>query len=178
MLFIPIITNRNTKIILHVSSSQYLKHKDHNILKFSPGMSIRTPSTNHKPVFPYLCSNVKYPVQFSPVNCCWSSPAKSYLVSSSVRTHGLIYIYIPKPFMCLEMGSTLRREEGFVFLSGRHICCTVFRTSVPALTQCLRKDICNLLTPYTLCYFATMDSTYARYTQYIYQSWLIQQITS
>jgi hypothetical protein len=52
----------------------------------------------------------------SPINCCVPSPAQSFLVSSPVRTQGRL---------CLEMGSPLRREEGFVFLSRRHICCIV-----------------------------------------------------
>jgi hypothetical protein len=35
------------------------------------------------------------------------------------------FLFVSRPFMCLEIGSPLRREEGFVFLSRRHICCTV-----------------------------------------------------
>jgi hypothetical protein len=45
------------------------------------------------------------------VNCCWSSPVRSVLVSASVRTHDHILV-LSKTFMCFEMGPPLRREEG------------------------------------------------------------------
>jgi hypothetical protein len=32
------------------------------------------------------------PVQSSVVNCCWSSPAQSYLVSGPVETHDQIFV--------------------------------------------------------------------------------------
>jgi hypothetical protein len=49
-------------------------------------------------------------------------------------------MFVPRPFMCLDMGASLRRGEGFVFLSKRHICCM----SVPALTWRPGEGICTL----------------------------------
>jgi hypothetical protein len=47
---------------------------------------------------------------------------------STVRTpSGAMTKFVPIPFMCSEMGSPLRREEGLVFLSMRHICCSVIQ---------------------------------------------------
>jgi hypothetical protein len=35
------------------------------------------------------------------------------------------FLFIPRPFICLEVWPLLRQEKGFDFLSRRHICCTV-----------------------------------------------------
>jgi hypothetical protein len=70
-----------------------------------------------------------YVVQSSPANCCWPSSERSFLVSGAVGPMTK-FMFVQRSFMCLELGSPLRREEGFVFLSRRHICCTVISCSV------------------------------------------------
>jgi hypothetical protein len=57
---------------------------------------------------------VGHGTQSSPVNCCWPSPAQSFLVSSPIGTHDLIYV---------RSKTLFRIEEGFEFLSRRYVCC-------------------------------------------------------
>lgn len=45
-------------------------------------------------------------------------------VALGFGSHDQIFI-VPRPWICLEIRSPLRREEVFVFLSRWHICCTV-----------------------------------------------------
>jgi hypothetical protein len=45
--------------------------------------------------------------------------------ASTVGTRDPIFLFVPRPLMCSEMGHPLRREEGSVFLSRRQICCAV-----------------------------------------------------
>jgi hypothetical protein len=73
------------------------------------------------------------PVQSSPVNCCCSSPAVSFLVSSPVGIHGLIYVR-SKTIYVFGSGVASSTRGGFVFLGRHHICCTVI---------CARQDICQ-----------------------------------
>jgi hypothetical protein len=37
------------------------------------------------------------------------------------------FLFVPRPFTCLEMGPLLRREVGLVFLRRRHMYCTVIQ---------------------------------------------------
>jgi hypothetical protein len=60
------------------------------------------------------------------VNSCWSSPTQSFLVSAQSGPMDK-FLFFPRSFIYLEMGSPLRREEGLVFLSRRHICYTVIQ---------------------------------------------------
>jgi hypothetical protein len=61
--------------------------------------------------------------QSSPVNFCWPSPARSFLVSSPVETHDLIYVRFKTLYVSGNgVSSSTRGGEGFVFLSSRHIC--------------------------------------------------------
>jgi hypothetical protein len=70
----------------------------------------------------------------------------------------------PRPFMCLEIGSPLQWEDGFVFLNSRHICCTVILydctstassryghfgllQSIYIITE-VRQSICPSFSPY------------------------------
>jgi hypothetical protein len=66
--------------------------------------------------------------------------------------------------MRLEMVSPFRREEGFVFLSRRYICCTAISQEYTRTHAESRYKHCTLRTPYRLCHFNTLNNTYARYT--------------
>jgi hypothetical protein len=110
-------------------------------------------------------------------NCCWSSPAQSFLVSGPGRDpRPNLHMFVPSPFVCLEMGSPLRREEGLVFLSRSHFCCTVFNMSAPVLTQRPGKGICTLWTPYACCHFTIISNIYIRYTDDLCQCRLGQRV--
>jgi hypothetical protein len=50
------------------------------------------------------------PVPYRLLNCFWSSPALSILISGTVGPHDHIFL-LSKTFTCFEMGPTLRREE-------------------------------------------------------------------
>jgi hypothetical protein len=79
------------------------------------------------------------------------------------------FLFVPRPFMRVEMGPSLRREEGLIFLSRSHICCTVISHECTRSHAASGKVICTLWTPYTLYLFPTMNNIYARYTQAICQ---------
>jgi hypothetical protein len=51
------------------------------------------------------------PLIHDQVNCYWSSPAQSVLVSGPVGPHDHIFV-LCKTFTCFEMGPPLRREAG------------------------------------------------------------------
>jgi hypothetical protein len=64
-----------------------------------------------------------------------------------------------------KWGFLFYERRGLSFWVGATFVAPSFRTSVPALTQRPRKGIDTLWTPYTLCYFNTLNSFYARCTQ-------------
>jgi hypothetical protein len=71
---------------------------------------------------PYPCSNICIK---APVNCCWSSPAQSFLFSGPRVIYDLIYIRF-KTVYVFGNGIVLFDERtGLLFLSWRHISCTV-----------------------------------------------------
>lgn len=81
-----------------------------------------------------------------PVNCCWLSPAESFLVSGPVGTHDQIFIS-SKTVCVWKCGLLFDNRRGLVFLSRRHVCCIV---SVAVFTQRPGSGIWNVWTPYTL----------------------------
>jgi hypothetical protein len=70
---------------------------------------------------------IRKKVQYSPVNCYWSSTAQSFLVSSPVEIHHVIYIRSNTAYVFRNGVSSSTREKGRVgFYELHHICCTVF----------------------------------------------------
>jgi hypothetical protein len=49
--------------------------------------------------------------------------------SAALRQVMNTFLFVPRLFMCLEMGSPLQREEELVFLNRRHVCYGVGRTN-------------------------------------------------
>jgi hypothetical protein len=70
-------------------------------------------------------------------------------------------MFVPRPFVCLEMGSSFRREEGLVLLCECHICCTIISHEYTRTHSGPGEGICTLWTPYTLYHFATLNNTHA-----------------
>jgi hypothetical protein len=82
--------------------------------------------------------------QSSPVNCCWPSPAQSFLLSSSFGTHDLIYVRSETVYVFVNGVSSSTRGE--VCLSEEapqtrgEVCLSeeaphLFHPSAPVLTQ-------------------------------------------
>jgi hypothetical protein len=88
-------------------------------------------------------------------------------------------MFVQKSFVCLEIGSSLRREKGFAFLSRRHISCTVVLNH-----ECIRNHAASgqrcfyFRIPNTLCHFTIMNHFYEGYTDDNCQSRLLQRIMS
>jgi hypothetical protein len=63
------------------------------------------------------------------LNCCWTSPAQSFLASVSSRSMTKIFV-LSYTCTCLEMGPPLRRRKGSVLLCRRYVCWTVVSARV------------------------------------------------
>jgi hypothetical protein len=58
------------------------------------------------------------PVKFSPVNCCWSSPAQPFLISNPICTHDLFY-FRSKTLYMFGNGMSSSTRAGLYFPSRR-----------------------------------------------------------
>jgi hypothetical protein len=74
----------------------------------------------------------------------------------------IFYIFF-KTVFAFEMGSPLQRGERLVFLSRRHICCTVISHECTRTHKRPGKDICTLWTPYALCQFTKLNNMHDKH---------------
>jgi hypothetical protein len=79
-------------------------------------------------------------VQSSPLNCCWLSPAHSFLFSGPMTE----FLFVPRPFMSLEMGSPLPWREDLVLLCRRLICCAIISNQCTRAHEASRLRTCVL----------------------------------
>jgi hypothetical protein len=64
------------------------------------------------------------------LNCCWFSPAQSFLASGLVESFDQDFFLSPVHGRFWEMGPPLRRGEGSVFQWRRYVCCTLVSARV------------------------------------------------
>jgi hypothetical protein len=67
--------------------------------------------------------------------------------------------------MCMEMGSLLEERRSMSFWEGAIFAAPKFRKDELAIMHCTDKGIGTSWTPYTLCHFNAMKTTYGKYTQ-------------
>jgi hypothetical protein len=104
----------------------------------------------------------------SRLDCCWPSPAQSFLVSVSTRSTTKIFV-LSYTCTCLEMGPPLQRGEGSVFLCRRYVCFALVSARVYPHCHVSR----SLWALCTLCPCAILSNIYTRYTEIFCQCRLV-----